>query len=221
MINLTPIFLTFKLAIVVTIVLLFIAIPLAKYLSRKPNLITHILKTFVNLPLVLPPTVLGFYLILFLNQNTTFGKFLDHLFGFSIMFSFEGLIVASIIYSLPFMVNPILSGFESVEGKYRNLCLLYGKSKLQTLLKVEIPLIKHSIINGIILTFAHTIGEFGVILMIGGNIPGETEVASIAIYKSVELLDYSNANMLSLILIVISIILIFMSQLYKQKRSIL
>jgi molybdate transport system permease protein len=195
-----PLFLTFKLAFVTTIILLLVSIPLAYWLAFSKNKIKPIIETLVSMPLVLPPTVLGFYLLIAFSPSNAFGKWLDEWLGLRLVFSFEGLVFASVIYSLPFMVHPIQSGFSNLSKSLLEASYMLGKSKMTTLAKVLLPNIKPSLLTGIVLAFAHTIGEFGVVLMIGGNMPGVTKVASIAIYDEVESLNYAAANSYSLIL---------------------
>lgn len=195
-----PLFLTFKLAFVTTIILLLVSIPLAYWLAFSKSKIKPIIETLVSMPLVLPPTVLGFYLLIAFSPSNGFGKWLDEWLGLRLVFSFEGLVFASVIYSLPFMVHPIQSGFSNLSKSLLEASYMLGKSKLTTLTKVLLPNIKPSLLTGIVLAFAHTIGEFGVVLMIGGNMPGVTKVASIAIYDEVESLNYAAANSYSLIL---------------------
>lgn len=195
-----PLFLTFKLAFVTTIILLLVSIPLAYWLAFSKNKIKPIIETLVSMPLVLPPTVLGFYLLIAFSPSNGFGKWLDEWLGLRLVFSFEGLVFASVIYSLPFMVHPIQSGFSNLSKSLLEASYMLGKSKTTTLSKVLLPNIKPSLLTGIVLAFAHTIGEFGVVLMIGGNMPGVTKVASIAIYDEVESLNYAAANSYSLIL---------------------
>lgn len=209
--------LTLKLAFSATFLLLLIGIPLAYLLSKIESGWKPLLEAFISLPLVLPPTVLGFYLLLALSPNSMFGHFLASQFGIKLIFSFEGLIVGSVIYSLPFMVQPIQSGFENLPGNLSEAAYVLGKSKWVTLFRVLIPNIKPSIITAIVLTFAHTIGEFGVILMIGGNIPGETRVASIAIYDEVESLNYDLANQYALILVIFSFMILFLVYTFNKK----
>lgn len=156
------------------------------------------------MPLVLPPTVIGFYLLLAFSPNSGLGQFLSTYMNLNLIFSFEGLVFASMIYSLPFMVQPVQAGFGSVPKNLIEASAVLGQTRLSTLFKVLLPNIKTSIITALILTFAHTIGEFGVVLMIGGNIPDETRVASIAIYDSVESLNYDSANKYSIILFIIA-----------------
>lgn len=195
-----PLFLTFKLAFVTTVILLLVSIPLAYWLAFSKSKSKPIIETLVSMPLVLPPTVLGFYLLIAFSPSNGFGKWLDEWLGLRLVFSFEGLVFASVIYSLPFMVHPIQSGFSNLSKSLLEASYMLGKSKLTTLSRVLLPNIKPSLLTGIVLAFAHTIGEFGVVLMIGGNMPGVTKVASIAIYDEVESLNYSAANSYSLIL---------------------
>ncbi|WP_062057075.1 molybdate ABC transporter permease subunit [Aquimarina longa] len=197
-----PLVLTFKLAVVTTIVLFFISIPIAYWLAYTTSRIKPVLETLVSMPLVLPPTVLGFYLLVAFSPANTIGSWLNHHLGLQLIFSFEGLVVASVLYSLPFMVHPIQAGFSNLPPTIAEASYVLGKSKITTLFKVLLPNIKPSLLTGVVLAFAHTIGEFGVVLMIGGNIPGKTKVASIAIYDEVEALNYSTANWYSFILFI-------------------
>lgn len=199
-----PLILTFKLAFITTLLLLFISIPLAYWLSSTKSKIKPIIETLVSMPLVLPPTVLGFYLLVAFSPANAFGGWLNDNLGIQLIFSFKGLVIASIIYSLPFMIHPIQAGFSNLSSTISEASYVLGKSKTTTLFKVLLPNIKPSLLTGIVLAFAHTIGEFGVVLMIGGNMPGKTKVASIAIYDEVEALNYSAANWYSLILFVIT-----------------
>lgn len=195
--------LTFKLAAITTAILLLIAIPLASFLVFSKIRFKSILETIVSMPLVLPPSVLGFYLLLAFSPVSTIGSFLvDH--GIRLAFSFEGLVISSVLFSLPFMVHPIQSALAQVPLSIFEASYTLGKSKLQTMLRVILPSIRHGLISGIVLAFAHTVGEFGVILMIGGNIPDETRVASIAIYDEVESLNYAMAHQYALTLFVVT-----------------
>ncbi len=194
MIDLEPFWITFKLAVITTAILFLIAVPLAYWLSQSKNKMKTLAEVIVSMPLVLPPSVIGFYLLLAFSPSQSFGKFLQDNFEIRLVFSFPGLVIGSLIYSLPFMVHPIQSGFAALSPTLREASFSLGKSKWQTLLKVLLPNIKSSILSGLVLTFAHTVGEFGVVLMIGGNIPGETKVASIAIYDEVESMNYPDAN---------------------------
>ena len=208
-IDLTPFILSFKLAFIVTLILLVIGIPYAWYLSTTKSRFKPFLETVTALPIVLPPSVLGFYLLVFLSPDSFLGKFFYEIFNIKLVFTFSGLVVASVIYSFPFMVQPIQSGFESLNKNIIEASYLSGKGKLETLFKVILPNIKPSLLTAIVITFAHTIGEFGVVLMVGGSIPGKTEVASVAIYDYVENLDYKSAHIYSAILLIISFIVLF------------
>ena len=189
----TTMVLTFKLALVTTAILLIIGIPLASFLVFSKMRFKSVAETIVSMPLVLPPSVLGFYLLLAFSPASALGEFLtSH--DIRLAFSFEGLVIGSVLFSLPFMVHPIQSALSQVPKSIFEASYTLGKSKLQTMLRVILPMIKHGIISGSVLAFAHTVGEFGVILMIGGNIPDETRVASIAIYDEVESLNYAMAH---------------------------
>lgn len=199
-----PLVLTFKLATVVTAILWVMGIPLAYWLAHSHVRWKALVETLVSMPLVLPPSVLGFYLLLIFSPNSWFGGALQHALGIQLAFSFSGLIVASVIFSLPFMVHPIQAGFQSLSPALREAAYLLGKSPWETFLRVQLPNIKPALLSGTVLAFAHTIGEFGVVLMIGGNLPGETRVASIAIYNDVEALNYSAANLYAGVLFAVS-----------------
>ncbi|WP_373057634.1 molybdate ABC transporter permease subunit [Zunongwangia sp. H14] len=198
-----PLLLTLKLAILSTFFLVILGIPLAYWLAYTKTKIKPVAEAVISMPLILPPTVLGFYLLLAFGNSGFLGNWLNEVLGIQLAFSFTGLVVASVIYSLPFMVQPIQSGFSNLPDNLREASYSLGKSKFTTFSKVLLPNIKTSLLTGMVLTFAHTIGEFGVVLMIGGNIPGETRVASIAIYDEVEALNYASANRLSLVLFVL------------------
>jgi len=163
---------------------------------------------FVGLPLVLPPSVLGFYLLLAFSPENAFGKFLDTYLDLRLVFSFPGLVVASVIYSMPFMIQPLQTGFSTVPRNLVEASYTLGKTKWTTLVKVLLPNIKGALFTGCILSFAHTIGEFGVVLMVGGNIPHETRVISISIYDEVEAMNYHNANVYSSILLIFSFLVL-------------
>lgn len=209
--------LTFELAAVTTFILLFIGIPLGYFLSQTKSKLKPVIETFVSMPLVLPPSVLGFYLLLAFSPKNAFGEFLQEKFDIRLVFSFEGLVIASIIFSLPFMVHPIQSGFSSLSSSLKEASYTLGKSRFETLWFVLLPNIRPSLLTASVITFAHTIGEFGVVLMIGGNIAGETKVASIAIYDEVESLNYAVANQYALTLFIITFaILLFVYAVNKQ-----
>jgi molybdate transport system permease protein len=208
MIEFEPLWLTLKLAFVTTFILLIVSIPLAWWLAYKKNNFKTVIEAVVSMPLVLPPSVIGFYLLLAFSPSHAFGKLLQDYFDIRLAFSFPGLVIASVIYSLPFMVHPVHSGFTSLSPNLREASYSLGKTKWQTLFHVLLPNIKSSLLSGIVLTFAHTIGEFGVVLMIGGNIPGQTKVASIAIYDEVETMNYDSANIYALILFITAFIIL-------------
>ncbi|GAA5522918.1 molybdate ABC transporter permease subunit [Aliifodinibius salicampi] len=202
-----PFILSLELATVTTIILLAASIPLCCYIFFYSSGITPLLKSLINLPFVLPPTVLGFYMLIALSES-------------NLAFSFTSLVAGSIIYSLPFMMNPILSGLENLPQNFQDAAFTLGKSKVTTFYKVMIPNIKPSILIGIVMSFAHTIGEFGMVLMIGGNIPGKTRVASIAIYNEVESMNYAAANSYSLILLIFSLLVLLAVHSYQHYRNI-
>ncbi len=208
MIDWGPLILTFRLALITTVLLLIIGIPLAWWLASTKNRIKPVVETFVSMPLVLPPTVLGFYLLIAFSPSNAFGQWLESWLGLRLIFSFEGLVLASILYSLPFMIHPVQSGFASISVTLVEAARVLGKSESTILFRVLLPNMKPSLLTGIVLSFAHTIGEFGVVLMIGGNIPGQTKVASITIYDEVEALNYSAANTYSLILFAVTFVIL-------------
>lgn len=202
--------LTLQLALVTTFFLLLISIPLASWLAQSKSKVKPIVETLVSMPLVLPPTVIGFYFLVAFSPGNAFGNWLNEWFGIKLVFSFPGLVLASILYSLPFMVHPIQSGLAAVSPSLKEAAYLMGKSKRETLVKVLLPNIRPALLTGMVLSFAHTIGEFGVVLMIGGNIPGVTKVASIAIYDEVEALNYQAANQYAAVLFVATFCILFL-----------
>lgn len=212
-----PLLLTFKLAAVTTLILAVVGIPFAWWLSTTQTRFKPALEALVSMPLVLPPSVLGFYLLLAFSPNNTFGKFIDQWFGVRLAFSFEGLVIASVIFSLPFMVHPVQSGFQNLPASLSEAAYTLGKSRLVTFLRVLLPNIKPSLLAGTVLAFAHTIGEFGVVLMIGGNLPDETRVASIAIYDEVESLNYATANFYALVLFAVCFSILLAVNVFNKK----
>jgi molybdate transport system permease protein len=206
MIDFTPLILSFKVAFLTTFILFFLSLPIAYFLAFTKSKFKPLLETIFSLPMVLPSTVLGFYLLI-LFSDKYLGGILKK-FNIELLFSFEGVIVASCIYSFPFMLGPIQSGIEQMNKSLIEVSYTLGKSKIETFFRVILPNIKRSIIIAVILTFAHTIGEFGVVLIIGGSIPGVTEVASIAIYNYIENLDYHSAFVYSAILLVFSFLVL-------------
>lgn len=187
------------------------------FLHHFDFILKNFVKSLVTLPLVLPPSVLGYYLLVSFQQNAFLGKWFEAILDVQLAFSFEGILLGSIIFSLPFMVNPVLSALDNLPMSLEEAAFTLGKSRFVTYTKVILPNVKPAILTSLILTFAHTIGEFGVILMIGGNIPGETRVASLAIYHELEALNYGVANSYSLILLLFSLSVLLMVY-YFQKR---
>ncbi len=207
-----PLLISFKLSFFTTSVLLFFSIPFAWYLSQSNSSFKPLLEAVTALPIVLPPSVLGFYLLILFSD-------LKDIFDVELLFNFWGLVIASIIYSLPFMVQPLQSGFEGLNKRVIEASYIAGKSSWITLWRVALPNIKPSLITAVIITFAHTLGEFGVVLMVGGSIPNETKVASVAIYEMVEIMDYSTAHIYSGIMVALSfitLIAVFIFNRYKK-----
>jgi molybdate transport system permease protein len=209
--NWSPLFLSLQLAFVTTLCLLIIGIPIAAKLAASSARYKFLLEAIVSLPLVLPPTVLGFYLLIAFSRNSMLGSFLYEYLDIQLLFSFEGLVFASMLYSLPFMVQPIQAGLQNLPISLSEAAYTMGKSERAVLWSVLLPNIKPALLTGIVLSFAHTIGEFGVVLMIGGKIPNETLVASIAVYDEVESLNYVQANFYATILLVTSFIILGMT----------
>ena len=206
--DITPIWLTLKLAAITTLLLLVIGLPVAWWLSKGRSVFKIIIEAIITMPLVLPPSVLGFYLLLAFSPQHGVGKWLLQTFNVQFVFSFQGLVLASVIYSMPFMIGPIKSALQQLPLSLSQASYSLGKTKWQTFVKVLVPNIKPSLLTAVVLTFAHTLGEFGVVLMIGGNIPNVTRVASIAVYDSVEQMDYASANVYSLILFAITFVMV-------------
>jgi molybdate transport system permease protein len=199
-----PLLLTFRLAATTTAILLVIGIPLAYWIAHTRIRLKPVIETLVSMPLVLPPSVLGFYLLLAFSPQNSFGRWLEQWFHIRLAFSFAGLVIGSVIFSLPFMVQPVQAGFQNLPVSLIEASRTLGKSDIATLFRVLLPNIRPALLSGAVLSFAHTVGEFGVILMIGGNIPGVTKVASIAIYDEVESLNYAAANFYALVLVAIT-----------------
>lgn len=204
----TPFLLSFKLAAITTFILFFIALPLSWWLSQTRSKVKPFLEAIVSLPIVLPPSVLGFYILVVLSHNSPIGAFFEDIFGIKLVFNFTSLVIASCFYSFPFMVQPLQSGFETLNRNMLEASYIAGKSRVETLFRVAIPNSKPALVSASIITFAHTVGEFGVVLMLGGSIPGETKVASVAIYEYVEILDYTSAHIYSAIMLLISFIVL-------------
>jgi len=198
--------LTFELATLTTVLLLVLGVPLAYWLAYSRFRLRPLVEALVSLPLVLPPTVIGFYLLLAFSPESGVGRFLTGTLNLSLNFTFGGILIGSLVYSLPFMVQPLQAGFQNLPASLREAAYTLGKSPATTLWRVLLPNLRPALLSGAVLTFAHTVGEFGVVLMIGGNIPGQTRVASIAIYDAVESLDYARANRYALLLVAVAFV---------------
>ena len=203
-----PLLLSLKLSSVTTLLLLVLGVPFAYWLVFTRFRWKFLVESVVALPLVLPPTVLGFYLLMVIGANSFIGQWYEAIFNKPLAFSFQGLVLGSFLYSLPFAVQPIQTAFSSVDKKLLEASWSLGRSNVYTFFRVILPLSRHGIITGCVLSFAHTLGEFGVILMIGGNVPGITRVASVAIYDEVQSLNYGGANMYAAILLSFSFIIL-------------
>ena len=202
--DLTPLWLSLQVAACTTLVLLVLGTPLAWWLANTRARIRPVIEAVTALPLVLPPTVLGFYLLLTFSPTSPIGAAWLGTTGNTLTFSFAGLVIASALYSLPFMVQPLQSAFESIGRGPLEAAAIMGAGRLDRFLTVASPLAARGYLTAAVLTMAHTLGEFGVVLMVGGNIPGRTQVVSIAIYEKVETIDYAGAHVLSAILLALS-----------------
>jgi len=200
--------LTLKLAVSTTVILILIGLPFAWWLSYTRIRIKPLIEALVSMPMVLPPSVIGYYMLVVYSPRNWFGDWLGRVFDLRLAFTFEGVLIASVIFSLPFMVQPLQTGLRSLPDSLREASYTLGKSKIVTFFSVLLPNIKPSIITAVALTFAHSIGEFGIVLMVGGNMPGQTRVASIAIYDEVQALNFDAANRYALILFLTSLILL-------------
>lgn len=205
---LQTLYLTFKLAFITTFLLFFVSIALAYLLVFVKFPLKSFVQVIVSMPLVLPPSVLGFYFLIAFSPMSTIGQFFDRTFGIRLVFTFQGLVIASMIFSLPFMLGPIQSAFASVPKNLIEVSYTLGKSKFITLLRVIVPNSKVGIFTGSVVAFAHTIGEFGVVMMIGGHKKGETLVASIAIYDELEALNYTLAHQYAFVLFALSFVIL-------------
>lgn len=204
-----PLWLSAQLAFVTTVILLVLGAPLAWWLARTEARPKPVVQAIVAMPIVLPPTVLGFYLLILLGPQGAVGSWWVTLTGNALTFSFAGLVIASCVYSLPFAVQPMQNAFEALPRQTLERAWTLGASRLDAFFSVAVPLSVRGFISGAVLAFAHTLGEFGVVLMVGGNIPGETRVVSIAIYDHVETLNYAAAHKLSLVLIAFAFVVLF------------
>jgi molybdate transport system permease protein len=219
--DLAALAITFKLATVSTLVLLLLGTPLAWWLARTQWRFKFLLEALIALPLVLPPTVLGFYLLIMLGPNGPLGRMMETLGGNSLAFTFSGLVIGSVIYSLPFVVQPLQNAFTAVGRRPLEVAATLRATPLDRFLTVALPLARSGFLTAAVLGFAHTVGEFGVVLMIGGNIAGETQVVSIAIYDHVESLEYAHAHWLSLGLVALSFVLLMVVYAVNRRLRIL
>lgn len=212
--------LTGKLALWTTAILFLIGLPIAYWLAYTRFWFKSVVEALISMPMVLPPTVIGFYMLVAYSPQNAFGGFLDKYFDVRLAFSFEGILLASVVFGLPFMIQPLQNGLSAIPASLREAAYTLGKSKTETFFKVLIPNMIPSIITALAMTFAHCIGEFGVVIMVGGNMPGETRVASIAIYDEVQALNYDMANQYSLVLFVISLVILTIIYSINGKKSL-
>lgn len=215
-----PLLLSAQLALVTTVVLIVIGTPIAWWLSRTPSRLKPVAQAIVAMPIVLPPTVLGFYLLILLGPNGAIGSWWVELTGSALTFSFAGLVIASCVYSLPFAVQPMQNAFESLPRQTLEFAWTQGASKLDAFFAVAVPMSIRGFVGAAVLSFAHTLGEFGVVLMVGGNIPGKTRVISIAIYDHVETLNYGAAHQLSLSLLAFAFVVLLGMFLVNRRWSV-
>jgi molybdate transport system permease protein len=211
--------LSIKLSAITVLFLLPVGIILGRYLAYQQFYGKSLLQALLAIPLVLPPTVLGYYLLVFLGGSSSLGRSLESLFGQTLVFSFEGLVIASIIFNLPFAIQPMQRAFESIPREIREAGACCGMSPIRVLLKIELPLAWTGIVSAMVMTFAHTLGEFGVVLMVGGNIPGETKTIAIAIYDRVQAFDNQAAATMSAFLLIFSVIAISFTYLVTERHK--
>jgi len=219
--DISALLVTLKLASITTVILILVGTPIAWWLSQTRFKFKAVIEAIIALPLILPPTVLGFYLLMTLGTNGPIGNFLEFLGGSSIAFTFTGLVVGSVIYSLPFVVQPLQNSFGFIGKQPMEVAATLGASKLDRFFTVAVPLARSGFITASVLGFAHTVGEFGVVLMIGGNIPGETGVLSIAIYDHVEAMEYGQAHVLAGGLLVLSFVMLLIVYIFNGRFSIM
>jgi molybdate transport system permease protein len=214
-----PLWLSIQLALVTTLVLVLLGTPVAWWLSQTTTRWKPAIQAVVAMPIVLPPTVLGFYLLILLGPNGGIGSWWVQITGSALTFSFTGLVIASCVYSLPFAVQPMQNAFEALPRQYLERAWTLGASRLDAFFSVVVPLSVRGFVSGIVLSFAHTLGEFGVVLMVGGNIPGETRVVSIAIYDHVESLNYAAAHRMSILLLVFAFVVLMAMFVFNRRWS--
>jgi len=216
---LQTLWLTGKLAGSTTSILLLVSLPIAYLLAYKRFFMRSFVEALISMPMVLPPTVLGFYMLMIYSPTTAFGRWWETLTGTRLAFSFEGVLLASVIFGLPFMIQPLQNGFAAIPGSLREAAATLGKSRISIFFHVLLPNMVPSLVTAMALTFAHCIGEFGVVIMVGGNMPGETRVASIAIYDEVQALNYKTANQYSFVLFLISLFLLTLIYSFNRTRK--
>ncbi len=212
-IDFLPLILSFKLAVICTVVLTITCIPLAYWISSSTTFVKMVIRSLAMLPLVIPPSVLGFYFLILWSPFSPVGHFLETVLHTRLVFSFTGLAIALSVAGVPFMLNPLIAGFESLPKSLREASLTLGKNEWETLLRVLLPSIRPSLLIGIVMTFIHSFGEFGMVLMLGGKIPGKTMTASIALYDHVESLEYTMAHIYAGVITIsalLSLILLFL-----------
>ena len=216
--DLQAIGLTLQVATLTTLILLVVGVPLAWWLARSPSPWSRPVGALVSMPLVLPPSVLGFYLLVLMGPNGPVGQWTEAL-GLGVLtFSFPGLVIASVFYSLPFMVQPVQNAMQALGSRPLEAAASLRASPLDTFLRVVLPLCKPGLVTGMIMSFAHTVGEFGVVLMVGGNIPGVTRVVSVQIYDHVEALEYGDAHRLAAVMLGFSFLVLLTLQLYNRRQ---
>ena len=214
----TALWLTVRLALATTVVLLVIGIPIAYWIVFSPRRWKFLVEAVVALPLVLPPTVLGFYVLIAIGPLSPIGRAYTRIAGHGLAFTFEGLLVASVLYSLPFAVQPFSTEFAAVDRRLLEASWSLGVSRLSTFRRIVLPLSVRGLLTGVVLSFAHTLGEFGVVLMVGGNLPGVTRTVSISIYDSVQSLDYAAATRTSVLLLIMSFAILVLT--YSLQRTV-
>jgi molybdate transport system permease protein len=217
----SPFILSLQISTVTTVTLLFCSPFLAWWITRTTSPLRHPLRIFINAPLVLPPSVLGFYFLLSFGPSSHLGALFEYMFHTRLLFTFEGLLLGSILINIPFMMNPLISGMESLPKSLIDASYVLGKSKLETFVKIVLPSVIPSFLAGSVMTFIHSMGEFGLVLMIGGKIPGKTVTASIAVFDSVESLRYDQAHMYALALVIISFLILSVLFILNKKIRIL
>lgn len=217
--DLGALIITLKLASITTILLIIAGTPIAWWLARTKWRFKFLFEALIALPLILPPTVLGFYLLIALGPNGPVGGMMQSFGGQSLAFTFSGLVIGSMIYSMPFVIQPLQAAFSNIGNRPLEVAATLGASPVDRFFTIAVPLARPGFLTAIVLGFAHTVGEFGVVLMIGGNIPGETQVLSIAIYDHVEVLEYSQAHWLSGGLLLLSFILLVSVYAYNRRFS--